>query len=111
MVKRVLFLFFLLSLAASAGASSPMGEKEAAKKRPAIKRVIIEDNGAWSDRRSSSDETPEDCAENFVLKESDVREFFKAARFSTHHEHYHDLIVSRCYAAGRIVLRHGQEAT
>ena len=33
------------------------------------------------------------------------------ARFSSLHEHAHDLIVSRCYAAGRIVLRDGQEAT
>lgn len=111
MVKRALFIFLLLCFSFSAGASASMEEKEAPKRRPAIKKVIIEDNGAWSDRRSSSDETREDCAENFVLKESDVRQFFKVARFSTSHEHAHDLIVSRCYAAGRVVLRDGQEAS
>ena len=110
MVKHALFLFLLLCLAVSAGASSPMEEKEAPKKRPAIKKVIFTKNGAWS-KHASSEETPEDCAENFVLKESDVRQFFKVARFSTSHEHAHDLIGSRCYAAGRIVLRDGQEAS
>ena len=111
MVKCALFLSLLLCFAVSARASSPMEEKEAPKRRPAIKKVIFEDNGAWSEERASSYETPEDCAENFVLKKSDVRQFFKVARFATHREHYHDLIVSRCYAAGRIVLRDGQEAT
>ena len=111
MVKRALFIFLSLCFAVSARASSPMEEKEAPKKRPAIKKVIFENNGAWSKESASSEETPEDCAENFVLKESDVRQFFKVARFSTHHEHYHDLIVSRCYAAGRVVLRDGQEAS
>ena len=48
MVKHALFLFLLLCLAVSAGASSSMEEKEAPKKRPAIKKVIIEENGAWS---------------------------------------------------------------
>ncbi len=110
MVKRALFLFLALCFAVSADASTPMEEKEAPRKRPAIRKVIIEDNGTLSDSRSSSYETPEDCSENFVLKESDVREFFKVARFSTSHEHVHDLIISNCYAAGRMVLRNGQEA-
>lgn len=110
MVKRALFLFLLLCFSVSAGASSPMEEKEAPKKRPAIKKVIIEENGAWSDKLSSSPEPPESCAD-FVLKESDVRQFFKVARFSTSHANVHDLDVSRCYASGRIVLRDGQEAT
>ena len=83
---------------------------QAPKKRPAIKKVIIEENGAWSDKSSSSPEPPESCAD-FVLKESDVRQFFKVARFSTSHENVHDLDVSRCYASGRIVLRDGQEVT
>lgn len=111
MVRHASFFIFPLCLAVGACASVFIDESEASKQRPAIEKVIIEDNGAWSDRRSSSDETPEDCAKNFVLKESDVRQFFEIARFATFHEYGHDLIVSRCYAAGRIALGNGQEAT
>lgn len=85
-------------------------EFDAPRRRPVIKQVIIEKNAAWSDKRSSSDETPDNCA-SFVLKESDVLRFFQVARFSSFHEQVHDLEVSRCYAAGRAVLQDGREAT
>ena len=84
-------------------------EFDAPRKRPVIKQVVIEENAAWSDERSSSDEPRESCAD-FVLKESDIREFFKVARFASSREYSHDLLVSRCYASGRITLENGQEA-
>lgn len=75
---------------------------------PAIKTVVIEENAAWSDR-VSSDEPPESC-QDFVLTQADVREFFKRARPATSVEYNHDLLMSRCYAGGRVVLPDGREA-
>lgn len=111
MVRFIAILLLpLFTLAAHAGVPSTLtDEHEPARLRPSIKKIVIEENGAWSER-SSSDETPEMCA-SFVLKESDVRQFFKVARFSSSHEQVHDLEISRCYAAGRAVLQDGREAT
>jgi hypothetical protein len=112
MVRLITILLLpLLSLVAQAGAASvSMDEKEAPRKRPAIEKVVIEENGVGWDVRDTPPEALELCAD-FILNESDVRQFFKVARFSTSHENVHGLDVSRCYASGRIVLRDGQEAT
>ena len=107
----VMFLLTFFTLVTHAGAESTQtDEKEAPRKRPAIKKVKIEENGVGWDVRSTPPEALEPCAD-FILKDEDVRQFFKVARFSTSHENVHDLDVSRCYASGRIVLRDGQEAT
>jgi hypothetical protein len=111
MVRQSLLFVLPICLAISSCASVSSDEDETFGQRPAIEKVFIEDNGAWLKERASSEETPEDCAKNFILEESDVREFFEVARFATSREYVHDLIISRCYAAGRIVLRDGQEAT
>lgn len=112
MVKfAILPLFSLLALIAKAEGSLEL-EKGSwkARERPAIVKILIEENGAWSDKRSSSDETPSMCA-SFILKESDVRRFFRIARFSSSYEQVHDLEISRCYAAGSAKLKDGRQAT
>ncbi|MDD3482818.1 hypothetical protein [Azovibrio restrictus] len=110
MVKRRLLLTLASLFMVVAALPASANEGEAPKRRPLIKKVLIDENAAWSDKRSSSDETPENCA-SFMLKESDVQRFFKIARFSSSHEQIHDLEVSRCYATGRAVLQDGREAT
>jgi hypothetical protein len=112
MVKHTAFvLLSLFTLIANVYASSTAtDENRTPKQRPAIRKIVIEKNGSWSEMRSSSDETPEMCA-SFILKESNVRRFFKVARFSSSHEQVHDLDISRCYASGRATLQDGREAT
>jgi len=106
MVRRPLFFLLLLStLAFSACATTEDGVPET---RPVVKTVIIEKNAAWTDD-ISSDEPPDSCSD-FVLKESDVREFFKVARTATHTEYNHDLLMSRCYASGLVKLQDDSEA-
>lgn len=107
MVRHALFLVLSLCFAVSVGASTSTGQLS--KKRPVIKKLVIEKNGAWSDGVSSQ-ETPADCADNFVLKASDVREFFKIARKATDIEYGHDLLMSRCYASGSVTLQDGRKA-
>lgn len=109
MTKSTLFFLLLLGCVLGALAATASDDEALPRIRPSIKQVIIDKNAAWSKERSSSDETPESCAD-FVLKKSDVRQFFEVARFSTFHEHVHDLEISRCYATGRLVLRDGQVA-
>lgn len=103
MVNKLIAAVFLMLCAVGAGAD----DETPPKKRPVIKKVIIEENAAWSDA-ISSDEPPESC-KDFVLTESDVREFFKRARKASSVEYNHDLLMSRCYAGGRVVLQNGQE--
>lgn len=109
-IIAILLLPFFAFIAHAETASTSPDEKEAPQRRPAITKVVIQENGVGWDVRGSPPESLEPCTD-FVLKESDVRQFFKVARFSTSHENVHDLDVSRCYASGRIVLRDGQEAT
>lgn len=84
------------------GASASAEEHRPGRKRPVIEKVIIEKNGAWSDGVSSH-ETVADCA-GFVLSDADVRDYFKKARAATQAEYVHDLLISRCYASGRVLL-------
>lgn len=107
MVRHALFLLLTIFGAVS---TSIAGGDEVRTHQPAIQKVVIDKNGAWLDKRSSSDETQENCA-SFILKKSDVRHFFSVSRPSSSHEQVHDLEVSRCYASGNAVLQDGREAT
>jgi hypothetical protein len=71
-----------------------------------VKKVVIKEKGKWSKMRSSSDETPEDCAK-FNLKEQDVREFFQRARRVSRATYSEYLDISRCYAIGEITFANG----
>lgn len=106
MVRRSpFFLTLLCSLALSACATM---EDRPPEIGPLVKTVVIEENAAWTDD-ISSDEPPDSCSD-FVLEESDVREFFRVARKATHTEYNHDLLMSRCYARGFLTFRDGSEA-
>jgi hypothetical protein len=105
-VKNTAFL-----LLAALGVSSPsIAGGQPQKHQLTIEKIVIDKNGAWLDKRSSSDETPENCA-SFILKESDIRRFFEISRPSSSHEQVHDLEVSRCHAEGSAVLKDGREGT
>lgn len=73
-----------------------------------IRDVFFEENGAWSDQ-VSSDETVQSCAD-FVLSESEVKQYFAASRDASEREYDHDLDMSRCFAGGRISFSDGREA-
>lgn len=105
MVRRFHFVPLILSsLIFSACATR---EARIADTRVAVKTVLIQENAAWADD-VSSDEPPESCSD-FILEEKDVREFFKVARKATHTEYNHDLLMSRCYAGGLVILQDGSE--
>lgn len=101
-------LFFLLLVSTLLLSACATTEDEVPETRPIVKAVIVEKNAAWTDD-ISSDEPPESCSD-FVLMESDVREFFEVARKATHTEYNHDLLMSRCYASGLVTLQDGSEA-
>ncbi len=109
MVKRALSIALLLCLAISAGASPPMEEQEAPRKRPAIKKVIIDKNATWTDD-ISSDETVESCTD-FILRRKDIREFFRDARQASDREYGHDLLMSRCSSRGTVAFQNGEKGT
>lgn len=74
----------------------------------AIRSVTIRENGAWN-RNTSSHQTPQACGA-FVLKEEDVRDYFRsAARIPPSLHGY--LPSSSCYAAGDIVFASGASGT
>jgi len=101
-------LLLAFALAACAATASATDVDTKAPKNPAIKTVVIEKTAAWSDG-VSSDESSDSCRD-FVLTKSDVREFFRRARPATHTEYVHDLLMSRCYISGRVMLKDGREA-
>lgn len=106
MVKHVVSLVLAVCLTVI-GISIMAEEHRPDRKRPVIEKVIIEKNGAWSDGVSSH-ETVADCA-GFALSDADVRDYFKKARAATQAEYVHDLLMSRCYASGRVLLSGGRE--
>lgn len=85
------------------------GEIRPYKITPA-KKIIIRETGRWSDLRSSSDETQQDCAA-FKPRETDVREFFHRARRVSYATYLNELNASRCYATGEILLENGDRGT
>ena len=120
MVKRLLIGSLLLILipafaAAQEGKRDPYdggdkyGEIRPYKVTP-VKKIIIRETGKWSDRRSSSDETQQDCAA-FRPRETDVREFFHRARRVSYATYLNELDASRCYATGEILLENGDRGT
>jgi hypothetical protein len=64
-------------------------------------------NGLWTDE-ISGDETPRSC-KTFVLRRSDVREYFQQARRASRAEYLHDLDMSRCHAKGRVRFASGEQ--
>ena len=99
---RLLLLLLFCALSIGTANSAPV------RARSDIKSVTIEKNAVWTDE-ISSDEPPDSCSD-FVLEESDVREFFRVARKATHTEYNHDLLMSRCYAIGLLTFQDGSEA-
>jgi len=120
MVKRLLIGSLLLILipafaAAQEGKRDPYdGGDKYSEIRPykvtPVKKIVIKEIGKWSDRRSSSDETQQDCAA-FRPRETDVREFFHRARRVSFSKYLNDLDASRCYAAGEIFFENGDRGT
>ncbi len=70
-----------------------------------VNSLVIKENGAWYEG-VSGDETPEMCAE-FILRKSDVREFFQRARRVSYAKYHVDLDMSRCHATGDILFVNG----
>ena len=120
MVKRLLIGSMLLILipafaAAQEGKRDPYdGGDKYGEIRPyqitSVKRIAVKETGKWSESRSSSDETQQDCAA-FRLRETDVREFFHRARRVSFSKYLNDLDASRCYAAGEILFENGDRGT
>ena len=67
--------------------------------------VTITENGARSNSVSGN-ETPALCS-TFSLTKRDVEQFFKQAKRVTARDYNHDLEMSRCYAAGRVLYPNG----
>jgi hypothetical protein len=74
-----------------------------------VRSATITANGAWSDA-ISGDETAETCS-RFLLTQADVREYFRRARRVSYKEYGQDLDMSRCSAAGDLVLANGDRGT
>jgi hypothetical protein len=104
MVMKLITVVFLALYAWTVHADI---EKQPTHKHLNIQGVIIDENAAWSDAVSSN-ETPDSCRD-FLLTETDVRQFFKEARNATSPEYNHDLLMSRCYSSGRATLQDGRE--
>lgn len=120
MVKRLLIcsLFLILIPAFAAAQESKRdpydggdkyGEIRPYKVAP-VKKIIIREIGKWSDRRSSSGETQQDCSA-FRPRETDVREFFHRARRVSYSTYLNELDASRCYAAGEIFFDNGDRGS
>lgn len=120
MVKRLLIGCLLLILipafaAAQESKRDPYdggdkyGEIRPYKVTP-VKKIIIRETGKWSDRRSSSDETQQDCVA-FKPRETDIREFFQSARRVSFSTYLNNLDASRCYATGEIDFENGDRGT
>jgi hypothetical protein len=120
MVKRLLIGSLLLILIPAFAAAQEVkrdpydggekyGEIRPYKVTPA-RKVIIRETGKWSDLRSSSDETQQDCAA-FKPRETDIREFFHRARRVSFSTYLNNLDASRCYATGEIDFENGDRGT
>ncbi|MCA8492213.1 hypothetical protein OHZ10_14780 [Burkholderia arboris] len=70
--------------------------------------VEIVTNGAWS-ADISGDETADTCR-TFVLRQADVRAFFKRASRVTERAYSHDLDAANCYAEGKARVAGGGSA-
>ena len=67
--------------------------------------LTITENGARSNSVSGN-ETPALCS-TFSLTKRDVEQFFKQSKRVTARDYNHDLEMSRCYAAGRVLYPNG----
>jgi hypothetical protein len=98
---------------ASAEGKALHGEEDCGEITPyqvtAIKSVVIEKTGAWTDE-VYSDETHEACAK-FKPNERDVRDFFRRARQIDYEAYGAYYLPSRCYATGAIVFVSGDRGT
>lgn len=107
--NAVLILTFLLGGKAIAGMPSDHASTAGFGLRVAPKSVEIAHNGAWSDR-ISGDETAEMCR-SFLLRPTDVSEFFMKARRATQRQYSHDLVAANCYVDGKVRLAGGAMAS
>lgn len=110
MVKRVcVTLLAAVSFTMAAASDDPYeGGDKYGEPRPyasTVKSVDITRNGLWTDS-ISSDETREHCA-GFVLRLTDVREYFRVSRRASRKEYGHDLDMSRCHATGHVCFANG----
>jgi hypothetical protein len=109
-VKRIaIVLLVTASFVAVAAPDDPYeGGDKYGEPRPyasTVKSVHITRNGLWTDH-VSSDETREHCA-GFVLRQADVREYFRVSRRASLKEYGHDLDMSRCHATGQVRFANG----
>jgi len=77
--------------------------------RPVIKNLVIEVNAGASDQPETPPQAIEPC-DDFILTESDVREFFKEAKIISAREYDVVLDHSRCFVRGSAVLKDGRKA-
>jgi hypothetical protein len=119
MVRRITTCFLLIilissnSMAQSQSTDPYEGGEKDQEIRPytvtAIKSVIVMENGAWHNG-VSGDETPEMCAA-FILRKSDVTEFFRRARRVSYFKYWNGLDMSRCHATGEISFVNGDRGS
>jgi hypothetical protein len=74
---------------------------------PAIRDITIDENGAKS---PAGKDSPEECGA-FILRKRDVREYFRRAGEVAHHDYFHMLDWSACYAGGKVVFSNGLTGT
>lgn len=73
-----------------------------------VKSLAIDENGARSD--DGTYEPHLDC-KKFILRESDVAEYFKKAKIVSHGDFMHQLNWAPCYARGTVKFANGDKGT
>ena len=74
-----------------------------------LKDIQINNNGSYSGDISTN-ETVDFC-KTFVLKKSEISNFFKQSRIATSREYAHDLTASNCYVSGSFTTTEGKKGT
>jgi len=74
-----------------------------------LKDIKIDNNGSYSGYISTN-ETADSC-KIFILKKSEIINFFKQSRIATSREYAHDLAASNCYASGSFTTAEAKKGT
>ncbi|MCF6257651.1 MAG: hypothetical protein L3J98_03380 [Gammaproteobacteria bacterium] len=104
MVKIILSFFIALTMGCSV-----INNTDKIQQLFEFNSIHIDSNGSYSGYISFN-ETTEYC-KTFVLKKSEVVDFFKQSRAVTSREYAHDLMASNCYASGGFILSTGIAGT
>lgn len=104
MVKLILLFFITLALGCSATNNTTKILQPFQ-----LKDIKISNSGSYSGYISTN-ETVDFC-KIFVLKKSEIINFFKQSRTATSREYEHDLTASNCYASGSFITIKGKKGT